>query len=399
FPTDTIPTDQNVENFPKARSNAIENYPFREKHLQIGGVALVATHAKSLLAIQIKRSHLSKLENLENNHSGYHTPNKTHAIMVASHPVPRLRRAASVHFDQTEDFNRRRQSRNQPVAKTYTLSELQLATNGFCKDNLLGEGSVGSVYKAQFTDGQIFAARVVDTVALSLHEEEHFFNIIQNVARLRHPNIVTLTGYCFENGNHILVYEYVKNWSLENELHYNDQHRLPWHVRLNIALGIARALDNLHSTSSPPVAHNNLKAANVLLDDEFMPRLCDSGLAVLKPFTGNNTKRKANNGPGRVDNPKGDIFAFGGASFGTSDWKEITRTKREQYLVRWASYRLHKCEDLVEMVDSRIVCDLSSRFSQFADIVTLCIQPEAGFRVTMSEIVESLVCLVRKELG
>ncbi|KAI3873650.1 hypothetical protein MKW92_023417 [Papaver armeniacum] len=443
FPTDTIPTDQNVENFPKAQSNAIENYPVpreskqKQKRLTpgaiaftVGGVALVATCAAALLAIQIKRSHLSKLENLENNHSGYHTPVSTATViessfaeseehlsimMVASPPVPRLRRAASVHFNQTEDFNRRRQSRNQPVAKTYTLSELQLATNGFCKDNLLGEGSVGSVYKAQFTDGQIFAARVVDTVALSLHEEEHFFNIIQNVARLRHPNIVTLTGYCIENGKHILVYEYVKNWSLENELHYNDQHRFPWHVRLNIALGIARALDYLHSTSSPPVAHNNLKAANVLLDDEFMPRLCDSGLAVLKPFTGNNTKLKASelaisylgystpdNGPGRVDNPKGDIFAFGVLLLELLTGRkpfDSTRTKREQYLVRWASYRLHKYEDLVEMVDSRIVCDLSSKvLSQFADIVTLCIQPEAGFRATMSEIVESLVSLVGRNL-
>lgn len=145
-------------------------------------------------------------------------------MMVASPPVPCLKHVASVHINQTEDFNRRRQSRNQPVAKTYTLSKLQLATDSFCKDNLLGEGSIGSVYKAQFTDGQIFAARVVDTVALSLDEEEHFFNIIQNVARLRLPNIVTLTGYCIENGQHILVYEYVKNWSLENELHYNDFH-------------------------------------------------------------------------------------------------------------------------------------------------------------------------------
>ncbi|KAI3868878.1 hypothetical protein MKX03_036407 [Papaver bracteatum] len=96
-----------------------------------------------------------------------------------------------------------------------TLSELQLATNSFYKANLLGEGSAGSFCKAQFTDGQIFAARVVDTVALSLHEE-HFFNIIQNVACLRHPNIITFTGYCLENGQL---------------------------VRLNIALGISLALE------------------------------------------------------------------------------------------------------------------------------------------------------------
>ncbi|KAI3900828.1 hypothetical protein MKW92_038407, partial [Papaver armeniacum] len=90
FPTDTIPTDQNVENFPKAQSNAIENYPSPREGKQkpkrltpgaiaftVGGVALVATCAAALLAIQIKRSRLCKLENLENNHNGYHTPVST----------------------------------------------------------------------------------------------------------------------------------------------------------------------------------------------------------------------------------------------------------------------------------------------------------------------------------
>ncbi|KAI3984313.1 hypothetical protein MKX01_011267, partial [Papaver californicum] len=90
FPTDTIPTDQNVENFPKSQSNAIENYPTpregkqKQKRLTpgaiaftVGGVALVATCAAALLAIQIKRSHLCKLENLEGNHKGYHTPVST----------------------------------------------------------------------------------------------------------------------------------------------------------------------------------------------------------------------------------------------------------------------------------------------------------------------------------
>ncbi|RZC83143.1 hypothetical protein C5167_045932 [Papaver somniferum] len=127
------------------------------------------------------------------------------------------------------------------------------------------------------------------------------------------------------------------------------------------------ALDYLHSTSSPPVAHNNLKAANVFLDNEFMPRLCDSGLAASElaiSYLGYSTP---DNGPGRVDNPKGDIFAFG--------YKNKKGTvSGEMGIVSYAQ------EDLVEMVDSRIVCDLSSKvLSQFADIVTLCIQSQILF--------------------
>ncbi|OVA06645.1 Protein kinase domain [Macleaya cordata] len=375
FPTDTIPNDKNIGSHPKTQSNAIESYPTLRSRKQkqkrfspaaiafmVGGVALVATCAAAIIALQIKQSRLRKLENLERDHSGFHTPlsiidcsfseseGTPQSLMVASPPVPRPRHVPSVHYGRTEDFNGRRQSRNPPIAKMYTVSELQSATNSFSKDNLLGEGSLGSVYKAKFPDGQIFAARSIKTEALSLHEEERFFNVIQNVASLRHPNIISLIGYCIENGQYLLVYEYVRNWSLENALHNNDQKHLPWNNRMTIALGISRALHYLHSTSSPTIAHNNLKAANILLDDEFMPRLCDSGLAVLRPFTSNTTKLKASelaiscsgytapeNGQGRVDNRKSDIFSFGVLLLELLTGRkpfDSTRPREEQSLVK-----------------------------------------------------------------
>ncbi|KAF9597275.1 hypothetical protein IFM89_016416 [Coptis chinensis] len=221
----------------------------------------------------------------------------------------------------------------------------------------------------------ILAVKNISTVALSIHEEEQFLDVISNVARLRHPNIITLVGYCVEHGQHLLVYEYVRNWSLEDALHFNVHDRLTWIARIRIALSIARGLEYMHSNCLPPVAHCNLKAANILLDSELMPHLCDCGLAVLRSLTSNSVKLK------------------------------------EQSLVKWASSCLHDYKCLEAMVDPTTRPMISSRsLSRFADIVSLCIQKlayqhaydilslqcqqtEPEFRPTMSEIVESLELL------
>lgn len=159
-------------------------------------------------------------------------------------------------------------------AKIYTVEELQFATKSFSEENLLGEGSLGSVYRAEFPDGQVYtstyydfwiltqiertlphstsffnlfsqivAVKNINMVSLSFQEEEQFLDVIWTAARLRHPNIVTLLGYCVEHGQHLLVYEYIRDLSLDEVLHSGTHKPLSWTIRLNIALGIARALE------------------------------------------------------------------------------------------------------------------------------------------------------------
>lgn len=130
------------------------------------------------------------------------------------------------------------------------MADLQLATNSFSEHKLLGEGSLGSVYKAEFLDGQVqtqhnkaFAVKNIKIIALSLQEEEQFLNVIRNVSCLRHPNLVTLHGYCLEDGQHLLVYQYVRNVSLDDALHSAAYKPLLWSLRLKIALGVALALE------------------------------------------------------------------------------------------------------------------------------------------------------------
>ncbi|XP_020539954.1 protein STRUBBELIG-RECEPTOR FAMILY 2 isoform X2 [Jatropha curcas] len=298
-------------------------------------------------------------------------------------------------------------------AKIYTVAELQSATSSFSEENILGEGSLGCVYKAEFPDGQISAVKYIRMASLSLQEEEQFSDVLCNASRLRHPNIVTLVGYCIEHGQHLLVYEYIKNVTLHDVLHNEEHKSLPWITRINIALGVAAALDYLHSCFSPPITHGNIKASNVLLDEELKPRLCDCGTAILRSLTSNSDKLKASEividdigytapeiGEG-ADDTKSDVYAFGVLLLELLTGRKAfdsSRPSEEQSLVKWASCRLHDNASLELMVDPGInITTVSPKaLSQFADVVSLCIQPEMLFRPPMSEIVVSLASLLQK---
>ncbi|CAN1307182.1 Protein STRUBBELIG-RECEPTOR FAMILY 2, partial [Linum perenne] len=297
-----------------------------------------------------------------------------------------------------------RNDRAPASARVYTVAELQFATNSFSEDHLLGEGSLGNIYRAEFPDGQVLAVKNINTVPMSFDEEELLMEVIWTVSRLRHSNLVALLGYCVEHGQHLLVYEHVRSLPLDDLLHGQRYKPLPWIARLNVALGVARSLEYLHCTFSPPVAHGNVKAANVLLDEDLVPRVCDSGLAILRTLTCNSVKTgyiAPEHGEPGIDATKGDVFAFGVLLLELLTGRkpfDVLRPRKEQSLVKWASRRLHDSEWLVQMVDpciNRRSLSLKS-LSGFADIVSLCTQPEMIFRPPMSEIAESLSRLVQK---
>ncbi|XP_011004818.1 PREDICTED: protein STRUBBELIG-RECEPTOR FAMILY 2 [Populus euphratica] len=419
YPLDNGSIGQNFNGPPTTESSAMENYlkvnGHKKKRLGPGGivfvvgvVALVVTCAAIFIAMHSKRSRHSC---------------SVRTTRVASEVNPQLLppRSPSLLFStichNRNEKNLARKSFSKyeaPVsAKIYTVTELQLATNNFGEENLLGEGSLGSVYRAEFQNGQIFVVKNINTVSLSFQEEEKFLDVIWTASRLRHPNIVTLIGYCVEHGQHLLVYDYIRDLSLHDVLHGDGYKPLSWNIRLTIALGVARALEFLHSTFSPPVSHGNVKAANVLLDKELVPRLCDTGLAILRPLTSNSVKIKASeiaigdtgyiapeHGEPVTDNTKSDIYAFGVLLLELLTGRrpfDGSRPRAEQSLVKWALSRLHDNESLIQMVDPGIKRTLPSKIlSRFADIVLLCIQPDKFFRPPMSEIVSSMTSVLRK---
>ncbi|KAI5585739.1 hypothetical protein BDE02_06G165200 [Populus trichocarpa] len=423
YPSDNGSIGQNFNGPPTTESSAMENYikvnGHKKKRLGPGGivfavgvVALVVTCAAIFIAMRIKRSRHScsvRTTRVASEVNPQLLPPRSPSLLFPTH-IPRI-------CHNRNEKNSARKSfliYKAPVsANIYTLTELQLATNNFGEENLLGEGSLGSVYRAEFQNGQIFVVKNINMVSLSFQEEEQFLDVIWTASRLRHPNIVTLIGYCVEHGQHLLVYDYIRDLSLHDVLHSDGYKPLSWNIRLNIALGVARALEFLHSTFSPPISHGNVKAANVLLDKELMPRLCDTGLAILRPLTSNSVKIKASeiaigdtgyiapeHGEPVTDNTKSDIYAFGVLLLELLTGRrpfDGSRPRAEQSLVKWASSRLHDNESLIQMVDPGIKRTLPSKtLSRFADVVLLCIQPDKFFRPPMSEIVSSLTSVLRK---
>ncbi|XP_061348889.1 protein STRUBBELIG-RECEPTOR FAMILY 2-like [Gastrolobium bilobum] len=443
FPLDGVPGEQNTSRPPTTQANAIENYapPKVRKHKKkgmgpggiafvVGGVTLIVTGMALFIAIRLNRYHTQGLKSLESNHSS-----------MPSHPISAAKEVSSTALDkslQIPPFNaasllgpRRLHSQNHKGTgetsrrsfserdrltgrtKVYTVAEIQLVTNSFNEDNLLGEGSLGPVYRGEFPDNKILAVKNINMAGLSYSEEEKFLDVVCTASRLKHPNIVALKGYCLEHGQRLLVYDFVRNLTLDEALHSEAYKPLSWALRLRIALGVAQALDYLHSTFSAPVAHGNLKAANILLDENLIPRVCDCGLAVLRPLTSNKVKTRASeieirdtgycspeHGQPGIGSTKSDVFAFGVLLLELLTGRKPfdgSRQREEQYLAKWASSRLHDGESLEKMVDPAIKRTFSSKaLSRYADIISLCIQPVKEFRPQMSEIVDSLVSFSQK---
>ncbi|KAH9749673.1 protein STRUBBELIG-RECEPTOR FAMILY 8 [Citrus sinensis] len=297
------------------------------------------------------------------------------------------------------------------TATSYTVASLQTATNSFSQEFLIGEGSLGRVYRAEFANGKIMAVKKIDNAALSLQEEDNFLEAVSNMSRLRHPNIVTLAGYCAEHGQRLLVYEYVGNGNLHDMLHFADDSskNLTWNARVRVALGTARALEYLHEVCLPSVVHRNFKSANILLDDELNPHLSDCGLAALTP----NTERQVSTqmvGAFGYSAPefalsgiytvKSDVYSFGVVMLELLTGRkplDSSRPRSEQSLVRWATPQLHDIDALAKMVDPALNGMYPAKsLSRFADIIALCVQPEPEFRPPMSEVVQALVRLVQR---
>ncbi|KAL7123709.1 hypothetical protein ABFS83_14G000500 [Erythranthe nasuta] len=161
----------------------------------------------------------------------------------------------------------------------FTLRDLQTATNNFSKDNIIGEGGYGIVYRGQLVNGTTVA---VKRLLNNLGQADKEFRVeVEVIGHVRHKNLVPLLGYCIEGTHRVLVYGYVNNGNLEQWLHGGDQMFLTWEGRMKILLGTAKALAYLHDAIEPKVVHRDIKASNILVDTDFNAKISDFGLAKL----------------------------------------------------------------------------------------------------------------------
>ncbi|CAN6464457.1 unnamed protein product [Victoria cruziana] len=163
----------------------------------------------------------------------------------------------------------------------YTLRDLEVATNFFADENVVGEGGYGIVYRGVLQDSTPVA---IKNLLNNRGQAEREFKVeVEAIGRVRHKNLVRLLGYCAEGAHRLLVYEYLDNGNLEQWLHgdVGAHSPLTWDIRMNIILGTAKGLMYLHEGLEPKVVHRDVKSSNILLDKQWNAKVSDFGLAKL----------------------------------------------------------------------------------------------------------------------
>ncbi|XWS51978.1 hypothetical protein CRYUN_Cryun11dG0028100 [Craigia yunnanensis] len=281
----------------------------------------------------------------------------------------------------------------------FDLATIAFATNNFCTTNKLGKGGFGSVYKGILKDGQEIAVkRLSKSSKQGLHE---FKNEVIHIAKLQHRNLVKLLGFCIQGDEMMLIYEFMPNKSLDFFIFDQSQSMsLDWPTRYHIINGIARGLLYLHQDSRQRIIHRDLKASNVLLDNEMNPKISDFGLARSfgeKETTANTKKVVGTYGymapEYAIDglySIKSDVFSFGVLVL------EIVSGKRNrgfyhpdhQLNLLGHAWRLFIVGDSLELISSPIreTCN-PSEVLRSIHVGLLCVQKSSEDRPNMSNVV------------
>ncbi|MCL7030394.1 hypothetical protein MKW94_001934 [Papaver nudicaule] len=293
----------------------------------------------------------------------------------------------------------------------FQLSELRAITQNFSSNFLLGEGGFGTVHKG-FVDenlrpelkAQPVAVKLLDIAGLQGHRE--WLAEVIFLGQLRHPHLVKLIGYCSEDEERLLVYEFMPRGSLENHLFKRISVSMPWSTRLKIAIGAAKGLAFLHGADTP-VIYRDFKTSNVLLDSDFNAKLSDFGLAKMGPEgseTHVTTRVMGTYGyaaPEYVNTghltTRSDVYSFGVVLLELLTGRrsmEKSRPKVEQNLVDFAKPYLTSSRRLRCIMDPKLGGQYSIKGArEIAALALKCVSPNPKDRPRMPAVVQILESL------
>ncbi|KAK9062742.1 hypothetical protein SSX86_019931 [Deinandra increscens subsp. villosa] len=315
----------------------------------------------------------------------------------------------------TGDGDKPSSSTSVPTCQRFSLAEIEYATKNFSDDQIIGHGGFGEVYKGHISieeAGHVLVA-IKRLSSESNQGEDEFRAEIQALSKLRHCHLVSLIGYCDDNNEMILIYEYMRNGTLYHHLHKADT-TLNWVQRMKIAIGAGRGLDYLHTGvgTKEGIIHRDVKSSNILLDDNMEAKISDFGLSKLSPInqSTSNVDASVKGTLGYLDpeyfytgklSRRTDVYAFGVVLFELLTGRCAVDERCEEEgcsLVKWAKKCVQE-KKLDQMVDSSIKGTIFSKCLRgFAQIAYRCVHDILKKRPTMTQVVASLQAILELQL-
>uniref|UniRef100_A0ACD5VU15 Uncharacterized protein n=1 Tax=Avena sativa TaxID=4498 RepID=A0ACD5VU15_AVESA len=295
-------------------------------------------------------------------------------------------------------------------ARYFVFEELKKCTNNFSETHEIGSGGYGKVYKGTIANGQVAAIKRAQQG--SMQGAAEFKNEIELLSRVHHKNLVSLVGFCYEQGEQMLVYEYIANGTLRENLMGKGGVHLDWMKRLRIAIGSAKGLAYLHELANPPIIHRDIKSTNILLDESLTAKVADFGLSKLVSDTQKgHVSTQVKGTLGYLDpeyymtqqiSEKSDVYSFGVVMLelitsrqpiekGKYIVREI-RTAVDQYDQEY--YGLKSLIDPAIRDSAKLV-----GFRRFVQLAMECVEESGVDRPTMNDVVKELEIIIQNEGG
>ncbi|XP_065869215.1 LEAF RUST 10 DISEASE-RESISTANCEUS RECEPTOR-LIKE PROTEIN KINASE-like 2.8 [Euphorbia lathyris] len=299
-------------------------------------------------------------------------------------------------YNKIEEFL---QSQNNLMPGRYTFSDIKKMTRGFKEK--LGKGGFGTVYKGKLRSGQFAAIKILEN---SKTNGQDFINEVATIGKIHHANIVQLVGFCCERSKFALVYEFMPNGSLDKHIVSPkvESVTLSWEKLYEISVGVARGIEYLHHGCEMQILHFDIKPHNILLDENFAPKISDFGLAKLYPRKGDIGSVTAAKGTIGYMAPeffyknigsvsyKADVYSFGMLLLEIAGRRKNLKSLLENSGQSYYSYWVND-----ELFDEKFVlgdaAEEENKIARKLIIIGLwCIQMQPSNRPAMNKVVEML---------
>ncbi|KAI6673366.1 hypothetical protein NL676_001272 [Syzygium grande] len=293
-------------------------------------------------------------------------------------------------------------------ARWFSYDELKKCTNNFSEKNEIGSGGYGKVYRGMLPNGQMIATKRAQQGSMQGGLE--FKTEIELLSRVHHKNLVGLVGFCFEQREQMLIYEFVPNGTLRASLSGKSGIHLDWRRRLRIALGSARGIAYLHELANPPIIHRDIKSTNILLDENLTAKVADFGLCKqLSDGEKGHVSTQVKGTLGYLDpeyymtqqlTEKSDVYSFGVVMLELITARQPI--EKGKYIVREVHMAIDAKDDeyygLGEKMDPSIRnSGYLVGFSVFLELAMRCVEESALDRPTMSEVVKTIESILQHD--